>query len=306
MNLAIIFGLFFAFGVMLIASSLRKRRGPNFGERIAPQMRSVSIRESLHRENQASGTSVLDALYSFLEPMMQSFLGRVRSTESRDEALAARLRRAGSDQTVSAFRAEQILWAVSSVALLVIGLLENQLSLWSGLMLIILGGVTGFLARDWWLGQIIVRREKQLIAEFPALAEMMALSVAAGESALASLERICRTSRGELAREFNDILAQTRAGSSLLAALNEFAQSTQIPALSRFVDGVAVAIERGTPLADVLRAQAQDVRDNAKRELLEVAGKKEIAMLAPVVFLILPLTVVFAIFPGLSLMKLAF
>jgi type II secretion system protein len=59
-------------------------------------------------------------------------------------------------------------------------------------------------------------------------------------------------------------------------------------------------------LADVLRAQAQDVRDNAKRELLEVAGKKEIAMLAPVVFLILPLTVVFAIFPGLSLMKLAF
>ena len=221
MNFAIIFGLFFAFGVMLIASSLRKRRGPNFGERIAPQMRSVSIRESLHRENQASGTSVLDALYSFLEPMMQSFLGRVRSTESRNEALAARLRRAGSDQTVSAFRAEQILWAVSSVALLgvlsVIGLLENQLSLWSGLMLIILGGVTGFLARDWWLGQIIVRREKQLIAEFPALAEMMALSVAAGESALASLERICRTSRGELAREFNDILAQTRAGSSLLA-----------------------------------------------------------------------------------------
>ena len=310
MNFAIIFGLFFAFGVMLIASSLRKRRGPNFGERIAPQMRSVSIRESLHRENQASGTSVLDALYSFLEPMMQSFLGRVRSTESRDEALAARLRRAGIDQTVSAFRAEQILWAVSSVALLgvlsVIGLLENQLSLWSGLMLIILGGVTGFLARDWWLGQIIVRREKQLIAEFPALAEMMALSVAAGESALASLERICRTSRGELAREFNDILAQTRAGSSLLVALNEFAQSTQIPALSRFVDGVAVAIERGTPLADVLRAQAQDVRDNAKRELLEVAGKKEIAMLAPVVFLILPLTVVFAIFPGLSLMKLAF
>ena len=37
MNFAIIFGLFFAFGVMLIASSLRKRRGPNFGERIRPQ-----------------------------------------------------------------------------------------------------------------------------------------------------------------------------------------------------------------------------------------------------------------------------
>ena len=42
----------------------------------------------------------------------------------------------------------------------------------------------------------------------------------------------------------------------------------------------------------MLRAQAQDVRDNAKRELMETAGKKEIAMLAPVVFFILPLTVI--------------
>lgn len=56
----------------------------------------------------------------------------------------------------------------------------------------------------------------------------------------------------------------------------------------------------------MLRAQAQDVRDNAKRELMETAGKKEIAMLAPVVFFILPLTVVFAVFPGLSLMRLNF
>ena len=73
-----------------------------------------------------------------------------------------------------------------------------------------------------------------------------------------------------------------------------------------FVEGIAVAIERGTPLSDVLRAQAQDVRDNAKRELMETAGKKEIAMLAPVVFFILPLTVIFAVFPGLSLMRLNF
>ena len=156
------------------------------------------------------------------------------------------------------------------------------------------------------LGEAVTKREKQLVAEFPALAEMMALSVTAGESALAALERICLTSRGELAREFSEILAQTRTGVSLLSALQEFAERTRVPALSRFVEGIAVAIERGTPLADVLRAQAQDVRDNAKRELMETAGKKEIAMLAPVVFFILPLTVIFAVFPGLSLMRLNF
>jgi len=47
---------------------------------------------------------------------------------------------------------------------------------------------------------------------------------------------------------------------------------------------VAIAIERGTPLAEVLRAQAVDVREAGKRQLLESAGRKEIAVMVPVVF----------------------
>ena len=74
----------------------------------------------------------------------------------------------------------------------------------------------------------------------------------------------------------------------------------------RFVDGIVVAVERGTPLADVLRAQAQDVRDTAKRDLMEAAGKKEISMMVPLVFGVLPLTVVFAVFPGLAAINMGF
>jgi tight adherence protein C len=66
----------------------------------------------------------------------------------------------------------------------------------------------------------------------------------------------------------------------------------------RFVDGMVVAIERGTPLSDVLRAQAVDAREARKRQLLEAGGRKEIAMMLPVVFLVLPTTVVFALYPG--------
>ena len=59
-----------------------------------------------------------------------------------------------------------------------------------------------------------------------------------------------------------------------------------------------VAVERGTPLAEVLRAQAQDVREEGRRAVMEEGGKKEIAMMIPVVFLVLPITVLFALFPG--------
>lgn len=41
------------------------------------------------------------------------------------------------------------------------------------------------------------------------------------------------------------------------------------------------ALERGTPLAQTLQAQALDAREAAKRELLEAAGRKEISMLVP-------------------------
>jgi tight adherence protein C len=154
------------------------------------------------------------------------------------------------------------------------------------------------------LGVQISKRESRMMAEFPSLAELMALAVNAGEGATGALDRVCRSARGELAKEFSKILAETRAGRPLVEALQEFSARTDLSPLVRFVDGIIVAVERGTPLADVLRAQAQDVRDTAKRELMESAGKKEIAMMVPLVFGVLPLTVIFAVFPGIAAISL--
>jgi tight adherence protein C len=38
---------------------------------------------------------------------------------------------------------------------------------------------------------------------------------------------------------------------------------------------------------------------------MEEGGRKEIAMMVPVVFLVLPVTVLFAIFPGVAFLRLA-
>ena len=92
-------------------------------------------------------------------------------------------------------------------------------------------------------------------------------------------ERVTRQSSGELAKELGRALGDARAGASLVQALDGLSARTGLPALARFVDGVAVAVERGTPLADVLRAQAVDVREAGKRSLLEAGGRKEIAMM---------------------------
>lgn len=82
------------------------------------------------------------------------------------------------------------------------------------------------------------------------------------------------------------------------------ARRLQVASLSRSVDHIVAAIERGAPLAHVLQAQAGDAREDAKRALIEQAGRKEIVMLLPLVFLILPLSVIFAIFPGVFMLRL--
>jgi tight adherence protein C len=126
--------------------------------------------------------------------------------------------------------------------------------------------------------------------------------VGAGEGAVGALERVARTCSGEMSGELRRTLADARAGATLVQALEGLAARTSLTHLARFVDGVAVAVERGTPLADVLRAQAQDVRDVGRRRLMETGGKKEIAMMVPVVFLVLPVTVLFAVYPGLAVL----
>ena len=125
----------------------------------------------------------------------------------------------------------------------------------------------------------------------------------AGEGAVGALERICRLANGELAGELGRCLADARAGANLPDALQGLADRTGLVSLARFVDGMVVAVERGTPLAEVLRSQAQDVRETGRRAVMEAGGRKEIAMMLPVVFLVLPVTVLFAVFPGFAFLR---
>lgn len=302
---AVLVGTGLGMGLWLTVTRLPFLRPASFADRIAPQLRSVTHGSRLL---EPADTTPFGPLQRVFRPVLQELVHKLARINPANSALQRRLDRAGNRMTVLEFRSGQLLFA--GAGLLIGGaaaawLAANALiSVPTVALLALTSGLLGFLLRDYLLTREVRRREAVMLTEFPSMAEMMALAVGAGESAGGALERVARTSRGELAREFGHALAETRSGAPLLTALRNLSKRTQLAPLSRFVDGVSVAIERGTPLADVLRAQAQDVRDMAKRELMEEAGKKEIAMMVPLVFGVLPLTVLFAIFPGLSLLSI--
>lgn len=278
-------------------------RPVSFVQRIEPQLKSQNIESRLLSEVTQNVTP-FGPLERILRPVLHDGIASLSRFNFGSAALTRRLSQAGINKSPVDFRAEQLLWAVAgfvvALGLVILGAVTGRFSPLLAVVAVLGAAAGGFLFRDYWLGVQKNRRESRMMAEFPSLAELMALAVGAGEGATGALDRVCRSAHGELAKEFEKVLAETRAGKPLVEALKEFSARTDLGPLIRFVDGIIVAVERGTPLADVLRAQAQDVRDTAKRELMEAAGKKEIGMMVPLVFGVLPLTVVFAVFPGLA------
>lgn len=292
-------------GLWLTIIRLPFLRPRTFAERIAPQLRAGSPGSRLLTATDVTPFGPLERIF---RPVLRDVAAKLDRINPAASALSRRLERSGKPTTILEFRSEQLIYSGAGLlaggAVAVWLALNGRTSVPGVAAITLASGLAGYLLRDYLLTRAVSRREARMLAEFPSLAEMMALAVGAGESAGGALERITRTAHGELAGEFERVLAETRSGIPLLTALGRLSNRTRLAPLSRFIDGICVAIERGTPLADVMRAQAQDVRDLAKRELMEEAGKKEIAMMVPLVFGVLPLTVLFAVFPGLSLLKL--
>jgi tight adherence protein C len=288
-------------GLFLAVTGTPLTRKPRLDDRLAPYLRDTPRPSRLLGERPA--LTPFPTFERLLGPVLQDLIKGIERWVGGISSVRRRLEQAGGDMTVEQFRAEQVLWGLFGLAgafalallSVVSGSGANPIALLASAGLFTLVGVLG---RDRWLTREVSQREERMLEEFPTIAELLALAVTAGEGAVGALERVTRISAGELSRELGRALSDARAGASLVQSLEGIAQRTSLAPLARFVDGVAIAVERGTPLAEVLRAQAVDVREAGKRQLLESAGRREIAMMVPVVFLVLPVTVLFALFPG--------
>jgi tight adherence protein C len=287
-------GGLFGLGVVLAATGWRRVRRPELELRVLPYVRDVHPYAEV-----ASGRAATGEVFG---PTLRSLADTVGDLVGGASSVRRRLVRLGSGTTLEQFRVRQLLWGVvcfaatAVVATLLWSLRGSSVP--ALLVLCVVGFLGGVLGCDSRLSAQVRAREDRMREEFPVVADLLALAVAAGESPVAGLERIARVVHGSLGEELGQVLADIRTGTPVAAAFDALAARTGVSSIARFAEGLAVAIERGTPLVDILHAQAADVREASRRDLIEAGGRKEIAMMIPVVFLILPVTVVFAFFPG--------
>ena len=285
-----------AIGLWLITQSVPSRAAPSFVDRVVPYLGRPQLRDLVvgrRVEHEASPTTVKSTVVAKLS--------RLARLAGSDAAVRRRLEALGAGASVEQFRLEQLTWGVGAAVGATLLLLVKGVSvadLVPVLVVVGIAGLLGMLARDRVLSRDVGRRDARLRAELPTMVEMLAMAVAAGSGLLGALDRVSRIGSGVMANELERVLADVRVGLPLVPALQQMATRNDPVELRRFVEAVTVSVERGTPLADVLVAQAGDAREAERRALIESGGRKEIGMMVPVVFLVLPLSVVFVLFPG--------
>lgn len=304
MSAALLVSIGFVLGLLLISSAVPRPRQPRLADRLDPYLRGLIPPRSRLLAREEAPLTPFPALERLLRPLFGEGARLVDRWAGGSTGVARRLREAGREESVTRFRAEQVLWGlvgfvVAVPATLVLsGLLGARVAPVALVGAAAFGVLGGVLGRDWRLTREVERRHGRMLAEFPSLADLICLAVTAGDGPRGAIERAVSRSSGELSRELAVVLADLRGGAPFTTAMERLGRRVPIPVVVRFVDGLVVAVERGTPMAEVLRAQAADVREQRKRQLIEAGGRKEVLMLVPVVFLILPVVVLFALYPG--------
>ena len=141
--------------------------------------------------------------------------------------------------------------------------------------------------------------------ELPQHLEIFSARLANGENFYSVLTQHSGAS-GAFAQALNRLSRRLQFGESLEQGLSLLELECGSPIVSEFVNKVTLSLRRGSQLADQLNLLAESARGQLRVQQLRAAGRNEVKMLVPLVFLILPVTILFAIFPSLQLLQVGF
>ena len=295
MNLGMTLGLIAGVGVLLCSAALF-RSAPPLWVQIAPYVGSAT-------DTRSRWQGALNQLTNNV------LVHRPQSLWGNDRRIAQLLTQAARQQVLSEFRQQQIRFA--GLASLGVGgwivlrmASSSPLSPGLGVLLLLSAPLCGGWYAKWSLANSASERIKRIDEQLPMILDLLAFALAAGQAILPALKKISLMCSGDLAQELERVVTSVSTGIPLGEALDAAQLRVNSEAFSRTVRSLVVALERGTPLALVLRAQANDSRSLAQRRLVELASKKETAMMLPVVFFILPMIVVVALYPGLIALQM--
>jgi len=234
------------------------------------------------------GSSVGDRLIRPLSGWLVSHLARLlpaRVAHHFEEQLAV----AGRPVSLQTFLAFMVAGPIAGLALAGEFVLSSPPSS-PGMAILEFGGgiFLGGALPVYWLSGKVRRRQVRIGRELPDAVDLIVVSVEAGLSLEAALSRVGDDPRHLIAAEFRRVLADMNLGMGRRAALQGLMARTGVPAMTSLVSAILQADQTGMGIAQVLRSQSTQLRDQRKQRAEEAAMKAPLKMLFPLIFFIFP------------------
>jgi tight adherence protein C len=225
-----------------------------------------------------------------------------------DRALAQHLKRAGLDRTLSSadFRAFQIGafalgGAVGGVLARVVSVARPDLGVMGLAMLTLLPGIVALLMTRAWISDKARSRRAAVLRDLPFMLDLMTLGIESGQSLSAALVLVIdKAAPGPLLEHLRVMMAQLKAGQTQEHALREFGRDIDVASVHAWVAAVLIAHKQGASLAEVFRAQAEQVRVERFLRAEKAAMQAPVKMLLPLVMFIFPSAFIVLFFPVIS------
>jgi tight adherence protein C len=146
------------------------------------------------------------------------------------------------------------------------------------------------------------KRQQDVLRALPTALDLVTVCMEAGLSFDSGLAKVVEKTRGTLSDEFGRVLTEMQMGKARREALRDMAKRLSTRDVSSFVAAIVQADQMGMSLGPVMRAQSDDVRLRRRQRAEEQAMKASVKMLFPLMFCILPSTMLVVLGPGMVTM----
>jgi tight adherence protein C len=139
-----------------------------------------------------------------------------------------------------------------------------------------------------WLRMMVSRRQEDVRKGLPDVLDMLSVCTAAGLSFDQAMQRVGTSYKTTIGREFSRLVSEMEVGVSRQKAMRNLAYRVGISELSSFVAIILQSEQLGMSIADVLHAQAGQMRIQRQYRVKEIASRLPAKMMVPLALLILP------------------